>query len=118
MLAVARFASVRSANTAARVAEHALPVGLRPLPLPSGIDDEVHKVRIGDGRSMRLNRGRAVAEVDGGCRAPGDLAAQRGHRLGAIRDAGDPDHAALYSAIVPGAHRHRPALRRPRTAID
>ena len=76
---------------------------MRPLPLPSGSDDEVQKVRFGDGRSMRLNRrGRSVAEVDRGCRAAGDLAAQRGHRLGAIRGAGDPDHAALCSAIVPG----------------
>ena len=65
MLAVATFASVRSANKAARVAEHALLVGLRPLLLPSGNDDEVQKVRFGDGRYVRLNGGRSVAEVDG-----------------------------------------------------
>ena len=65
VLAVATFASVRSANTAARVAEQALLVGLRPLLLPSGTDDETQKVRFADGRYVGLTGGRSVAEVDG-----------------------------------------------------
>jgi len=65
VLAVATFASVRSANKAARVAEQALLVGLRPLLLPSGTDDEMQTVRFADGRYVRLNGGRSVAEVDG-----------------------------------------------------
>jgi hypothetical protein len=38
VLAVATFASVRSANRAARVAERALFAGLRPLLVPSRVD--------------------------------------------------------------------------------
>ncbi len=65
MLAVATFASVRSAKKAARVSEQALLVGLRPLLLTSDNDDEVQKVRFGDGRYLCLIGGRSVAEVDG-----------------------------------------------------
>ena len=39
VLAAATFSSVKSANRAARVAEQSLLVGLRPLLLPSKLDD-------------------------------------------------------------------------------
>jgi hypothetical protein len=39
VLAVATFAAVRPANRAARVAEQSLPVGLRPLIMPSRLKD-------------------------------------------------------------------------------
>ena len=44
MLAVATFAAVRSANQAARTAEHSLLTALRPLFVPSRIQDDVQKV--------------------------------------------------------------------------
>jgi hypothetical protein len=65
VLALATFAAVRSANRAARVAEEALSVGLRPLLLPSRLDDGAQKVFYGDGKYERLEGGRGAAEVDG-----------------------------------------------------
>jgi hypothetical protein len=66
VLAVATFSSVRSANRAARVAEEALQVGLRPVLFPSHIDDATQKIRWGDDHWARLAGGRAsVEEVDG-----------------------------------------------------
>jgi len=63
VLAVATFAAVRSANRAARVAEEALSVGLRPLLVPSRLDDVTQKVFYGDGQVERLEGGRGAAEV-------------------------------------------------------
>jgi hypothetical protein len=66
VLAFATFAAVRSANRAARVAEEALSVGLRPLLVPSRLDDVTQKVFYGDGKAERLEGGRGVADIDGG----------------------------------------------------
>ncbi len=63
VLAIATFAAVRSANRAARVAEEALSVGLRPLLVPSRLDDVTQKVFYGDGRHERLEGGRGAADV-------------------------------------------------------
>lgn len=65
ILAVSTFAAVRSANRAARVAEQALLVGLRPLLVPSWLSDGVQKVHFGDGKWMALPGGTAGAEADG-----------------------------------------------------
>ncbi|MDX6411182.1 MAG: hypothetical protein QOE91_698, partial [Gaiellaceae bacterium] len=48
VLAGATFASVRSANRAARVAELSLLAGLRPLLLPSRMQDEPQKIGFAD----------------------------------------------------------------------
>ena len=58
VLAIATFASVRSANRAARVAERALFVGLRPLLVPSRLDDPEQKVGFAD---------RVWLHLPGGC---------------------------------------------------
>jgi hypothetical protein len=64
LLAVATFASVRSANASARTAERALAAGLRPLLLlPSRMSDEMQKVRVGDGHFVRASGGLGVAAV-------------------------------------------------------
>jgi hypothetical protein len=67
VLAIATFASVRSANRAARVAEQALLLGLRPLLVTSrfGVDPE-QKVGFVDGKWVKLPPGEAVAEVGDG----------------------------------------------------
>jgi hypothetical protein len=57
VLAVATFASVRSANQAARTAERALQVGLRPLLMPSRLEDPLVKVMWVDGHYSRLEDG-------------------------------------------------------------
>jgi hypothetical protein len=49
VLAVATFASVRSANRAARTAERSLMAGLRPLLVPSRLDDSQQKVYFAGG---------------------------------------------------------------------
>jgi hypothetical protein len=66
VLAVATFASVRSANRAARIAERALQVGLRPLLMPSRLEDPLIKVLWVDGHYSRLEGGRAAVEVKDG----------------------------------------------------
>jgi hypothetical protein len=66
VLAVATFSAVRSANKAARVAEQALLVGVRPLLVPSRLDDTGQKIFYGDGKFEYVQGGRGVAEVDGG----------------------------------------------------
>jgi hypothetical protein len=66
VLAAATFASVRSANRAARTAERALQVGLRPLLVPSRLEDPLIKVMWVDGHYARLEGGRAAVEVADG----------------------------------------------------
>ncbi|MBO0823151.1 MAG: hypothetical protein J2P27_04740, partial [Actinobacteria bacterium] len=62
VLAVATFASVRSANRSARVAEEALMVGMRPLLTPSRLTDPPQKVFFMEGTAFRLDGGRGFAE--------------------------------------------------------
>jgi len=64
VLALATFASVRSANRAARVAERTLLAGLRPLLVPSRLDDPAQKVFFADRRYVRVEGGRAGFEID------------------------------------------------------
>ena len=63
VLAVATFASIRSANRAARTAERALSFNLRPLLFPSRTDDPMQKVTWMDGRMHRLLGAHAVADA-------------------------------------------------------
>jgi hypothetical protein len=63
VLAVATFASVRSANRAARIAEISVLSGLRPLLMPSRLDDPVQKVGFMDDRWFAVSGGGGVAEV-------------------------------------------------------
>jgi hypothetical protein len=66
VLAAATFASVRSANRAARVAERSLLAGLRPLIVPSRSDDPPIKVLWQDDYKVVLAGGHgAVEEADG-----------------------------------------------------
>ena len=66
VLAVGTFASVRSANRAARTAERMLLAGLRPVLVPSRLEDPSDKVMWVDGHSVRLRGGAASVQlVDG-----------------------------------------------------
>jgi hypothetical protein len=62
VLAGATFASVRSANRAARVAEQSMLVGLRPLLMPSRMTDEQQKIGFMD-RWFVAPGGGGIAEV-------------------------------------------------------
>jgi hypothetical protein len=62
-LAVSTFGSVRSANRAARVAEQSLLAGLRPLLVPSRVDDPAQEVPYADDHLMTLPGGGAIVEA-------------------------------------------------------
>jgi hypothetical protein len=66
ILAVATFASVRSANKAARVAEQSLLEGLRPLLVTSRLNDPSEKISFADQHWIHLGGGRAIAEAADG----------------------------------------------------
>jgi hypothetical protein len=63
VLAVATFAAVRSANRAARAAERSLLAGLRPLLVPSRLEDGAQKVFFSDDWHAMIPGGGAVARV-------------------------------------------------------
>jgi hypothetical protein len=63
VLAVATYASVRSANRAARVAEHTLEISLRPLLMSSRLQDATQKIHWVDEHWAELRGGAASIEV-------------------------------------------------------
>src|ERR1019366_5901769 len=63
ILAVATFASVRSANRAARAAERSMLAGLRPVLMPSRLQDPAQKVSFFDQRWVTIAGGHAAFEV-------------------------------------------------------
>ncbi len=66
VLAVATFASVRSANRSARVAELALQEQRRPVLVQSRLDDADQKIMFGDGHWVHAGGSSGVAEVRDG----------------------------------------------------
>ena len=66
VLAIATFASVRSSNRAARIAEAALQEQRRPVLAPSRLEDPVQKIMFVEGHWVTAAGGRAAAEhIDG-----------------------------------------------------
>lgn len=63
VLAVATFSSVRSANRAARAAERSLLAGLRPVLMPSRLQDLPQKVSFADQHWVTIDGGHAAFEV-------------------------------------------------------
>ncbi|HEX3489413.1 MAG TPA: hypothetical protein VHU92_08715 [Streptosporangiaceae bacterium] len=63
VLAVATFASVRSANRSTATAQEALQAGLRPVMMNSRFQDPRQKVMFGDGRWVHLPGGAAAVEI-------------------------------------------------------
>jgi hypothetical protein len=66
VLAIATFASVRSANRAARTAERAFQVGMRPLLGASRSTDPDIKMTWMDQHAARVGGGRALIEIEDG----------------------------------------------------
>jgi hypothetical protein len=66
VLAVATFASVRTANRGARATERALMAGIRPLLVPSRMHDPPEKVGFNDDHWVRVPGGHGVAEATDG----------------------------------------------------
>jgi hypothetical protein len=92
VLAVSTFASVKSANRAARAAERSLLAGLSPLLMPSRLQDADQKILFGDGRWVHAPGGGGAAEVAAAPGEIGDLSA-RG-QFGRDADGRDADGAA------------------------
>jgi hypothetical protein len=63
VLAVATFASVRSANRAARTAEQSMLAGMRPVMMNSRLQDPRQKIMFSDGRWVAVPGGGAVVEA-------------------------------------------------------
>lgn len=63
VLALATFASVRSANRSARVAEESLLASVRPLLVPTRFDDPTIKVGFGDDHWVHVHGGTGTIEV-------------------------------------------------------
>jgi hypothetical protein len=66
VLAIATFASVRSSNRSARIAEEALLEQRRPVLSPSRFDDPKQKIMYVEGHWVTVEGGRAVAEHSDG----------------------------------------------------
>jgi hypothetical protein len=103
VLALATFVSLRSANRATRVAEYAMQIGIRPLLMPSRLEDPIQKIMWGDEHWAQLSGGGANVEVSGGnvylamsLRNSGSgIAVIQGWHLG-VQDVRDPHpHAEL-----------------------
>src|SRR3954454_21572751 len=63
VLAAATFGATRSANRAARIAERAFEVRLRPVLVPSRLEDPAGKIMWGDRHWPPLPGGRAAVEI-------------------------------------------------------
>lgn len=63
VLAIATFATVRTANRGARATERALLAGIRPVLVPSRMEDPPEKVGFADGHWVRVEGGRGIAEA-------------------------------------------------------
>jgi hypothetical protein len=100
VLAIATFASVRSANRAARTAERALLAGLKPVLFPSRPEDPPERVGFQDHRWVVVEGGHAAA----------DLTDQAIYLVIAIRNVGSGiavlDRWQVQPLEVPGPHEH------------
>ena len=66
VLAFATFAAVRSSNRSARLAEYAMQIGIRPLLMPSRLEDVAQKIMWGDEHWARLEGAGATVELADG----------------------------------------------------
>jgi hypothetical protein len=66
VLAGATFAAVRSSNRAARATERALLAGIRPVLMPSRLQDPPEKIRFHDAHWVKVEGGHAAAQVTDG----------------------------------------------------
>jgi hypothetical protein len=84
VLAIATFSSVRSANRAARVAEQALMVNLRPLLGPSRLNDPAQKIFFQEGKPMVLGGAQGDIAVENGVVYMGISLRNAGQGIGVI----------------------------------
>ena len=103
VLAGATFSSVKSANRAARVAERSLLAGLRPVLMPTRLDDPAQKVSFADGKWLAAPGGQGAADASpeavylafGVRNAGSGIAVLHGWRLQLERPSGDTGQPSL-----------------------
>lgn len=103
VLALATFASVRSANRSARVAEESLLASVRPLLMPSRLDDPMVKVGFGDDHWVHVHGGCGTIEIAEKAvyltmslrNAGNGIAVLHGWRLGSAENLGDQQRPPL-----------------------
>jgi hypothetical protein len=105
VLALATFVAVRAANRAARVAEYSMQIGIRPLLMPSRLNDPDQKIMWGDEHWAKPSGGGATVEDMDGAEfrpqlrdlyVPGD---DIGFWQAALREPDDPEYASLLEAV-------------------
>src|SRR5580700_9673226 len=109
VLAFATFASIRSANRSARVAEEAFRVGLRPVLVTSRLDDPVQKIRWMDNHWARLDGAQGIVQlIDDNIYLAISLRNAGAGLAVAVGEAGAPDAGSLHSAerrrLLAGRH--------------
>ena len=62
-LAASTFIAVRSANRASRIAEYSMQIGIRPLLMPSRLEDSAQKIMWGDDHRAALPGAGAICEI-------------------------------------------------------
>ena len=97
VLAIATFASIRSANRSARVAEAAFRANLRPVLVTSRLDDPVQKIRWMDNHWARLDGAQGIVQV-----VDGNI-----YLAISLRNAGSGLAVAIGWAVVPDVARCR-----------
>jgi hypothetical protein len=102
VLGIATFAAVRSANRAARVAERSFQIDLRPILVPSRLQDPPQRVMFADRHWVTLEGGRAVVQVEDGVIYLAMLVRNVGNGM-AIIEAWDPQ-----AGLKKGADGWRP----------
>jgi hypothetical protein len=63
-LAASTLVAVRSANRSARIAEYSMQIGIRPLLMPSRLEDATQKIMWGDGHWAALAGAGATCEIN------------------------------------------------------
>jgi hypothetical protein len=111
VLAIATFASVRSANRSARLAEYSMQIGIRPLLMPSRLEDAAQKIMWGDEHwALVPGAGATVEFVDANVYLAMSLR-NSGSGIGVIHGW----HLGLHDVHTPHAHAQpdefRPQLR-------
>lgn len=111
VLAIATFASVRSSNKSARVAERALLMGMRPVLVPSRRDGPEEKIFWGDDHHVRLPAGEATAEIADGNIYVAMSLRNVGNGFGVLQGWHVTSREANPSADVPDLTDFRPQIR-------
>jgi hypothetical protein len=105
VLAVATFAAVRSGSRTARIAERTLLAQLRPLIVPSRLEDPPQKIGFADRKWLLAPGGQGAAEVDDGAvylgiavrNAGAGIAVLHGWHLNTIGERSDDPRTELES---------------------